>query len=181
MPFPDIPRLRDAFIEQDIMLCFNGIFTATLIDEIGKALRNHMRDNEESPTAITDVFSVYIEMTQNIRHYTVSRALRDDKAIATIVVSRNQDGHYTVSAGNVVCNEDADKLREYIGQLNTLDKEGLKALFKTQLRKPREDLQENNGAGLGLIDMARKSVEPLHLHIQPIDDALSFFSLRVIL
>lgn len=181
MPFPDIPKLRDVFIEQDIMLCFNGIFTATLIDEIGKALRNHMRDNEESPSAITDVFSVYIELTQNIRHYTVSRALRDEKAISTIVVSRTQDGRYTVSAGNMVLREDLDKLQTHITRLNAMDKTELKALFKTQLRKPKEDLNENNGAGLGLIDMARKAVEPLHTHVQAIDDHYAFFSLRVIL
>lgn len=181
MSFPDIPKLRDVFISQDIMLCFNGLFTATLIDEIGTALRNHMRHHDESPTAITDVFSVYIEMTQNIRHYTTSRALVDDKAISTIVVSRADDGRYTVSAGNMVEAGDAERLCARIAELNRMDKVALKAEFKSQLRQPREKLSENNGAGLGLIDMARKAAEPLWVNVQPIDDNYSFFSLRVII
>lgn len=179
MPFPDIPRLRDTFIAQDIMLCFNGVFTATLIDEIGKALRNHMQLQNESPTAITDVFAVYIEMTQNIRHYMFSRQLTGPGSIATIVVAHQQDGHYTVSAGNWVKHADAERLCARIGQLNTMSKAELKAEFKTQLRKPLESLQGNNGAGLGLIDMARKASAPLWTDIQPVDDDYCFFSLRV--
>lgn len=181
MAFPDIPKLREVFIAQEIMLCFNGLFTATLIDEIGKALRNHMQNNAESPTAITDVFSVYIEMTQNIRHYTMSMQLPGHLAISTIVVSRSQDGRYTVSAGNVVRIDDAERLSARIVSLNTLDKAALKAEFKKQLRQPRENLAENNGAGLGLIDMARKAVEPLWAEVSPIDGEYAFFSLRVII
>lgn len=181
MPFPNIPKLREVFIEQNIMLCFNGVFTASLIDEIGKALRNHMQHQDESPTAITDVFSVYIEMTQNIRHYMLSRQLTDKLAISTIVVSHDEDGRYTVSAGNVVERQDAERLCARIGELNALDKTALKAEFKSQLRKPRESLEGNNGAGLGLIDMARKAAEPLWSDMQPIDERYVFFSLRVII
>ncbi len=181
MPFPDLPHLRDTFIAQDIMLCFNGVFTAALIDEIGKALRNHMQGQDESPTAITDVFSVYIEMTQNIRHYMQSQQLGGAQAIATIVVSHRQDGQYTISAGNMVRHADAGYLRQRVEQLNAMSGSELKTEFKTQLRKPRESLQQNNGAGLGLIDMARKASEPLWIDIQPVDDAFSFFSLRVII
>ncbi|MBI4742394.1 MAG: hypothetical protein HY777_12785 [Betaproteobacteria bacterium] len=180
MSFPDVPKLRDVFIEQNIMLCFNGVFTATLIDEIGKALRNHMQDNKESPTAITDVFSVYIEMTQNIRHYTLSRNLQNERAIATIVVSRSEE-HYAVSAGNVIRAVDAETLAQRIEALNGLDKTGLKAVFKQQLRQPRENPRQSNGAGLGLIDMARKAAEPMLACIQPLDTEYSFFSLRVII
>lgn len=181
MAFPDVPRLRDVFIEQQIMLCFNGPFTATLIDEIGKALRNHMQNHKESPTAITDVFSVYIEMTQNIRHYTLSRQLADDREIASIVVSRDESGRYTVSAGNVVRHEDGAWLEQRIAGLNRLDKVALKAEFKQQLRQPRAALQAGGGAGLGLIDMARRAAEPLWARVQPIDEQYAFFSLRVII
>lgn len=181
MAFPDVPKLREVFIAQHIMLCFNGLFTATLIDEIGKALRHHMQNNAESPTAITDVFSVYIEMTQNIRHYTVNEQLADQRAISTIVVSRSDDGRYTVSAGNVVRLGDAERLCARIAELNELDKVELKAEFKKQLRQPRDALAANNGAGLGLIDMARKAAAPLWADTQPIDDDYVFFSLRVII
>ena len=176
----DLFGMRESFNQQQIMLCFNGVFNASLIDEIGKALRNYMQGNQESPTAITDVFSVYIEMTQNIRFYSANQQFSDDKAIATIVVSRDGNG-YAVSAGNVVLRADGERLCARVESLNALDKAALKAEFKNQLRQPRSTLTGNNGAGLGLIDMARKATAPLSASLQAIDDVYSFFSLRVII
>lgn len=54
--------------------CFNGPVTAPLIEEIGTALRKHMEGLEELPSAVADVFSVYIEMAQNIRRYAQAHA-----------------------------------------------------------------------------------------------------------
>ena len=65
----DLLAIREIFNRQNIMLCFNGPVTAPLIEEIGTALRKHMEGLEESPSAVSDVFSVYIEMAQNIRRY----------------------------------------------------------------------------------------------------------------
>ena len=63
--------------------------------------------------------------------------------------------------------------------LTGLDRAALKALFKTQLRQPREGL--NGSAGLGLIDMARKATLPLSATVREIDAERSFLSLRVVL
>ena len=55
---PDIYALRQTFMQERILLSFNGPFTESLIDEIGSALREHMLALVESPSAITDVFSM---------------------------------------------------------------------------------------------------------------------------
>ena len=38
---PDIYALRQTFMQERILLSFNGPFTESLIDEIGSALREH--------------------------------------------------------------------------------------------------------------------------------------------
>lgn len=179
MPAPDVFVLRNTLMEQQILLCFNGPFTAGLIEEIGRALRNHMQDLEESPSSVTDVFSVYIEMTQNIRNYMVKSQIKDSNAISSIVVSLTEDGHYAVSAGNIVHDADGVVLSKRVAELAAMDKAQLKTLFKTQLRQPRESLQ--GSAGLGLIDMARKATHPLSCDLRPAAEGFSFFSLRVVL
>ncbi|HET7776416.1 MAG TPA: biofilm regulation protein kinase SiaB [Azospira sp.] len=174
----DILALREIFNRERIMLCFNGPITATLIEEIGTALRKHMEGLEESPSSVSDVFSVYIEMTQNIRRYTQNRP---DLAreTASVFVSRNEEGHYVVSAGNMVEAADGAALVARVAQLAQLDKDGLKAAFKTQLRQPRDELA--GSAGLGFIDMARKASCPLECSLRPLDGQRAFFSLRVVL
>jgi len=176
----DVLSLREAFSRQGIMLGFNGPFSATLMEEIGKALRKHMEGLAESPSAITDVFSAYIELSQNIRHYAASSGVSGAAAEATIIVSRDDAGHYVVSAGNVVLHDDGEALVARIGELAALDKAALKAAFKTQMRKPR-DPEAKTGAGLGLIDLARRASQPLACGVKPLDSQHAFFSLRVVI
>ena len=174
---PDLHALRTSFSRQNILLCFNGPISAPLIEEIGTALRKHMENIDESPSAVSDVFSVYIEMAQNIRHYAQQHQCEHEAS--TIVISRDDDGRYIICAGNVVEDDDGRQLVSRIRGLAELDKAALKAAFKTQLRQPRETL--GRGAGLGLIDMARKASQALSCALQPLTGGRSLFSLRVIL
>lgn len=66
-----------------------------------------------------------------------------------------------------------------IAELATLDKAALKAAYKTQLHKPR-DPGAASGAGLGLIDIARRAGAPLRASLSPSAQAgWDFFSLSV--
>ncbi|WP_028324906.1 biofilm regulation protein kinase SiaB [Desulfatirhabdium butyrativorans] len=177
-PAYDLYDLREDFDRQHIMVCFNGPINAALIEEIGRALRDYLRNQQEAPTAVVDIFAVYIEMTQNIRRYADQHRDLAGAGNAVIVVSRN-DGHYVVSAGNVVAQNDGAALLARVRELGSLDTAGLKAVFKAQLRQPRETL--SGSAGLGLIDMARKAAQPISACVREIDAARSFFSLRVVL
>jgi len=60
-------------------------------------------------------------------------------------------------------------------EINSLDKEGLKQLYKKQMREGR--LSDKGGAGLGFIDIARKTGNKLEYHFLPIDETSSFFLL----
>lgn len=175
----DLYELRETYNRENILLCFNGPFSQGLIEEIGLALRRHLQSESVTSSASIDVFAVYIELAQNIREYSLTQNYNDAQASATIIVGRNQEGRYEVSAGNVVEPDDAGKLFERIQELASLDKAQLKAAYKMQLRKPRN---ENEGAGLGLIDLARKASMPISCGIQPIEtEQKAFVSIRVVI
>ena len=127
---------------------------------------------------MADIFAVYIEMTQNIRRYADQHPELAGASSAAIIVSR-EDGHYVVSAGNVVNPDDGRELLKRVDELAAMDRSELKAFFKAQLRQPREIL--NGSAGLGLIDMARKASRPLVATVREMDGQRSFLSLRVAL
>ncbi|MEH6671825.1 biofilm regulation protein kinase SiaB [Halopseudomonas sp.] len=176
----DLFSMRERFNSQQIMLCFNGPISRSLIEEIGNALRNYLSADHAHPSAAMDVFAVYIEMTQNISHYTRTQGWSEQESGATVVVSRDDDGHYVVSAGNIIAEGDGQRLLDAVESLAGLDKAELKAAYKEQLRKPR-DAEKSSGAGLGLIDIARKASQPLRARIQPISEGRSFFSLRAVI
>ncbi|MBP7202854.1 MAG: biofilm regulation protein kinase SiaB [Propionivibrio sp.] len=172
----DLFSLRTHFNRNRILLCFNGPISRSLIEEIGNALKNYLQAENAQPTAAMDVFSIYIEMTQNIRHYAQSRGYGDLESAATVIVARDAEERYLVQAGNIVEAADGEALLARVDALASMDKAQLKATYKTQLRQPR-DAAATTGAGLGLIDVARKSSLPLKGNLSPIDEERAFFSL----
>lgn len=176
----DLFSLQQTYNQQRIMLCFNGPLTKSLIEEIGNALRNYMKLENATPSSSMDVFGAYIEMTQNIRHYAARKGWSDNEASATVVIARDAEGRYVVMAGNIIDRADGADLTECVEQLAALDKAELKARYKEQLRKPREE-GSTSGAGLGLIDLARKASEPLACSLQMLEDGRAFFSIRVVM
>lgn len=175
----DLFSLQQSYNAQRIMLCFNGPLTRSLIEEIGNALRNYMQGEATTPSSAMDVFGAYIEMTQNIRRYAAAKGWSDLEAVATVVVARDDQGRYVVSAGNVVEAGDGQALASRIALLAGMDKARLKSAYKEQLRSPRTGAA--GGAGLGLIDIARKASAPLACSLQDLGAGRAFFSLRVVI
>lgn len=177
MEASDLYSLREHFTKQRILLCFNGPISRSLIEEIGTALKNYLQAEQAQPSAATDVFATYIEMSQNIRHYSTSRDYGDLEGSATVIIARDEADRYTVSAGNVVELADGRALVARVAALAQLDKIQLKAAYKEQLRKPR-DASATTGAGLGLLDIARRSSSPLVASLTELTGDRAFFSLR---
>lgn len=180
MQSPDLYSLREFCNTRRIMLCFNGPMSRSLIEELGHALRNYLQADRVQPGAAMDVFAVYIEMTQNIRHYCTRMDYGEADATATVVIARDEQGRHVVSAGNLAQLADARSLVQAVERLAALDKAALKAAYKEQLRAPR-DGQGVSGAGLGLIDIARKSSAPLQASLSERTDGRAFVSLTAIL
>lgn len=176
----DFFALRELFNRSRILLCFNGPISRSLIEEIGNALKNYLQADNAQPSAAMDVFGVYIEMTQNIRHYAMAMGYDELDSSATVVVARDNDGRYLVQAGNLVEPADGAALMQRVGELAAMDKSELKAAYKVQLRQPRDE-NARSGAGLGLIDVARKAAQPLSASLSQVDGGRAFFSLRAII
>ena len=169
-----LAALRDFFLSERILISFNAPVSRPLIKEVGLALREHIQTTAEgTPTAI-DVFSVYIEMSQNISNYVANQAYGDKESVATVVIAETEDGRYLVSAGNVIDPVDGAELVNRVNYLSSLDPGELKSLYKQQLREPRHDLP-GRGAGLGLIQIARKATGDLRCGLGSLVDGRTFF------
>ncbi len=180
MAFIDIFELREHFNQSQILLCFNGPVSRSLIEEIGHALKNYLHADHAKPSAAMDVFGVYVEMTQNIRHYAVGHGYDEIDSSATVVVARDDENHYVVQAGNLLEKADGAALLAKVNVLATMDKATLKAAYKAQLHQPRNE-GSVSGAGLGLIDVARKSSQPMSAGLTDCANGRAFFSLRVVI
>lgn len=171
----DLYSLREQFDASGMMICFNGPFSHSIIEELGTALRNHLADENIGKAAVLDVFATYIELAQNVRNYQTLRSLGQGETAASIITISRWNSGYAVSSGNMVIKEDAASLCERIAELNALAPEELKRRYKEQMR--REVPPDALGAGLGLLEIARRSSSPMTCAVRELDGPFTFFSL----
>ncbi|MDF2876448.1 MAG: hypothetical protein K0R22_3131 [Sporomusa sp.] len=168
-----------------IIISFNGSFTQGIIEEIGTAITSYLQEEKSTEeTDIHNVFSVYIEQSQNIKNYFLKKAAGNDKleisrrAFESIIVIGRQEDRFFVCSGNLVSNNDVKVLKERIDHVNALTKDQLKRYYKETLKARRSET-EYDSAGLGIIDMARKALAPLDYMFVSRDERYSFFTLKV--
>lgn len=178
-------QLKTNLDESGIFLSFSGPISQNLMVELGDILKKQMELADAETSTILRVFSILVEQSQNIIRYSAESVPDEENngdgeklMFGTIAVGFH-DSKYFVLGGNKVRKEDIEELKSRLQQLQTMSKEELKEHYRSQRKKDRKPGE--SGAGLGLIDLARKATEPIEYDFEPIDDAFSFFSLKTLI
>lgn len=175
-----IMKLREIFERCNIILSFNGPFSQSLIEELGQAIRHYLESQSQARKWVGDVFAVYIELTQNIRHYADSTAAdeaeRGRLSAGTVHIAREGE-RFLVVSGNHVRRGDAAALTERLDRLAAMDACALRAAYKERLRRPLP--KGATGAGLGLLQIARTAAAPLEYALAELDEDYLYFTLTV--
>jgi len=101
--------------------------------------------------------------------------LRDLFNSAILMVGKQGDQYFIIT-GNHLKTERVMILKEKIDELNALSKDEIREKYREVLSN--EGFSEKGGAGLGLIDIIRKSGENVDYAFRSIDKDYSFFSLK---
>lgn len=118
-----------------------------------------------------------VECVQNVFHHQLKPEHEGQPFESGIIVSNDEKANYRIVSGNYIVNESVKALGEKIEKMNAMSPEQLRAFYQESLSVA--ELSEKGGAGLGILDMARKSKMPLEYEFVPIDDEYSFFILAI--
>ena len=91
-------------------------------------------------------------------------------------MAKNVTG-YSIITGNFVEGNEVNQLQNRLEEINSMNKDEIKELYKSVLANG--EMSEKGGGGLGMIDIARKSGEKLDFGFIPFGENKSFFSLNV--
>ena len=184
----DLYDFKEELSKPGIFFCLSGPISQNLVAEIGTTLEQKMNLEDASKSTVLRVFSMVVENAQNIIHYSAEKYLmveepkdkeeNKDLSLGIIAVGYD-DGHYFVLGGNMVKNDQVERLSSKLARLRDMNREELKKYYRKK-RKNGPD-QWSKGAGLGFIDMAKKSARPFEYNFRKIDDQFSFFSLKTII
>ncbi|GBC61028.1 hypothetical protein DENIS_1988 [Desulfonema ishimotonii] len=171
--------------DRHTFFCFSGPISQELVVEIGNTLEQKMNLEKASRTTILRVFSMVVEEAQNIIRYSDEKCPPDgaegdaEELSFGVVAIGYEDGHYFVSCGNLVERRKVGKLREKLNRLKEMNKDEIKEYYKKQRRKGPD--AGSKGAGLGLIEMARKASRPIEFDFRDADEQFSFFAVKTII
>ena len=149
----------------------------------GESLRVAIEKTGESPRARKRVFNVLVECIQNVYHHMDTG--KSFKVVgpgelstrsAVLIIGKIGSGYY-ITTGNYVLREKAARLKMRLKDLNELTEPDLKVMYQDVLTNT--GFSDKGGAGLGFIDILRKTQHELEYNIESINEKFCYFSLRV--
>lgn len=152
---------------------YRGTFTSKISDSILSLAERNLRETSDPLKIRRRVYFIMVESLQNITRY---QAHNHDLDKTAIFIIQKRGDLYLITSGNLIENSKIDYVRGQLNQVNSLEKSELKAYYKRILDNGR--FTNEGGAGLGLIEMVRKSGNKLTFDFRPINDEFSFFYLH---
>ncbi len=120
------------------------------------------------------VFNAIVEMLQNITKHSADN---DANGVGNglFVIGERKDYYYIIT-GNMVKSSQVRELEDSIELLNSLDKAALDKMHRDQLQ--HGEMSSKGGAGLGLIDIIRKTGEKYAYQFHRLNENSHFFILK---
>ena len=177
-----IMKFHDTMLARRLTLVYEGEVTQDITKAFTAMTEKNMDKIDEDGRIKKKVYHVMVECLQNIAKHaddeteTCSDNLADGLSKSGIFVVGNDDDEYFITTGNNILNENIVLLKELINNINSLDKEELRELYKLKMKE--NVISNKGGAGLGFIDIVRKTGNPLQYYFEPIDHKSSFFILK---
>ena len=158
----------------NIWVIHKGDFSQESIFPVLKIIEENLQKEKKDAGYKKKMYHILVELLQNIsRHCYIAEEKKEG-----IFMIGEQKGYFVINTGNLIENSNIPTLEKQLNQINSLNKKELKALYLEKLRERSTPLKE--GAGIGLIDIARRIISPINYSILRINDTKSFLTINVI-
>lgn len=161
-----ILKFREIFEKDRTAMYYHGEFDDRFTDKLIS-----IADYEVEKKTKRRMAFLISESFQNIIRHGENDILEENTGLFGI---RGRDPYLSIYSSNLISEESKRYLDSNISNLNNLNDEALKEHYRQVLSEGR--INEKGGAGLGLIEMAKKSRRPMQMefHNQPHHNIYSF-------
>jgi hypothetical protein len=165
--------------DERVLLAYFGVFNDNITDLMIGLSEDSLKKQDELKKLSRRASFLIVESFQNVVRHSVEikeTVLETESRNDYFQISVLQD-RIVISSVNVIKNSDADKLDEFIDRINALSDIELKELRKSTLLS--SEISEKGGAGLGIIEMVRRSGLPLKKEFIPLKQGFSLIVLSL--
>jgi hypothetical protein len=140
-------------------------------DSVYVSLEEQLNNTEDIKTRKKRFFFVAVECIQNIIRHQEGKGPEE----VCIMAFSSPGNYYRIATGNHVARENAGLLKKQLDELMELDDTQLHERYRNKLSE--NSISEKGGAGLGLIEIARKS-DNIKYYMKE-EETFTFFSIEV--
>lgn len=167
--------IYDEMIRNGFSLVYLGEFSHEITKMFTSMAESDMERNNEERSVQRRVYHVMVETLQNMNKH--SDEFKEDGIGNGLFIIGKMDDTYCIITSNKVASAHRENLERALLSVNNATPEELNQMYKDQIRNGR--ISERGGAGLGLIDIARKTGEELEYQFLQLDGDYLFFILKV--
>jgi hypothetical protein len=164
-----------------IVLSYKGNIDSDVINHVLDTVEDKMVEVNEQSKLRKKVYNVLVESLQNLYHHVdpVPGDFEDQSSERYgLLIVKKIEGGYKIITGNFVNAEHIEKLEEKIKRINRSSHEEIKELYKFILN--HQKISQKGGGGLGLVDIARKTGNPLDYSFKEYNEKHSFFYMNIL-
>lgn len=172
-------QLNDTDTES-IIFSYKGEINAGQIESIYSEINRVLEERKISDEKKKKIVYILIEAIQNIFHHQLHITSEDEilrSGNTGVVIRKTDNGSYNIITGNYILNNNKESIEKKIIEVNSHTPESLRVKYKKMLSE--NELSKKGGAGLGIIEMVRKSGRKLNFEFMHINDEYSFFTLGI--
>ena len=182
MALTDVYNFYRRMEDEHVILSFKGEFSAELLTSILHIMESKMIELSIPMQMKKRVFNVLVECFQNLYHHidknSPDKILAASKSSALVMV-KYVDQKIMILTGNYIPKDSTEELKRKLILVNELDEKELRELYQQRLLN--NSVSQKGTAGLGIIDIARKSKNELGYEFIKVNDAYSFFCLSIVI
>lgn len=168
----DLTRsIRDKMMKEHLMFVYRGIVTNDNSVPLLMLLEKEMENSEFGFVGRKRLFMFVLESLQNVSRHSQNTP----HAHMSLVVYSKTGSGYTVTTGNVLPNQGISDLKVRLEEINKLETKEIRDVYRQMLSS--SEFSSKGGAGLGLIEMAKKTGNKLDYDFVPLDNDYSYFIL----
>ncbi|PIT77430.1 SiaB family protein kinase [Limnohabitans sp. B9-3] len=153
--------LRNQLRTHKVIMAYNGAVSDDLMLTLADLLKSRMLAQDD-PKRSKTIFSVFMEGVQNLIWHG-----GDDSDTSGMILITQEEGQVTIMCSNRIAQKDTFELRERLSQIENADKETIRQLYREGMSSSNE--HEGPGAGLGLLEIARRSSQPISYAFVDVD------------
>lgn len=175
-----IQKPYSQLLAREIIIAFEGNVTHQVMKAVTSVVEERLDEEGEGEAIQRKVYHIMVECLQNInRHAEAFYGEVEDYPGRGAILVTKRDDKYAVKTVNLIKNKHAKELNDFLNLINPLPDESLNDMYKSQLTDGH--LSDKGGAGLGFIDIRRKTGTRFVFEFVEQDDETSFFIFTVLI